>query len=179
MKTKQEIRKTIRLLKSEYSPALKKQLSATILTHLEEEPHFQNATTVLLYHSLPDEVQTADFIQKWVAKKRILLPKVEGDTLTLHRYTGPESLSLGAFGIYEPNNEVFQEWQEIDVAVVPGVAFTENGYRVGRGKGFYDRLLPALRRLHIYIIGVAFPFQIFDELPSEPHDVTMDAVLFK
>lgn len=142
---------------------------------LEAHPAFGAARTVLLYHSLKDEVDTHAFIRKWGGSKLLLLPVVVGDDLELRRYTGPDDLAVGAYGIEEPVGEAFTDYASIDLVVVPGVAFDRNGNRLGRGRGYYDRLLPripAARKL-----GLCFPYQLLDEVPSEPLDVRMDEVL--
>ena len=124
---------------------MRKLQSANILTALEAHPAFRAANTVLLYHSLNDEVDTHEFIQKWSNKKRILLPVVVGDDLELRVYTGPENMSIcGVYGIEEPTGEAFTDYAAIDFIVVPGVAFDAKGNRLGRGKGYYDRLLPRI-----------------------------------
>jgi 5-formyltetrahydrofolate cyclo-ligase len=84
-------------------------------------------------------------------------------------------LERGAFGILEPRGEVFLDYDQVEVAIVPGMAFDKAGHRLGRGKGFYDRLLPRLTQAHK--IGVCFPFQYLDEIPCEEHDVVMDEVI--
>ena len=81
----------------------------------------------------------------------------------------------GAFGILEPDGEPFTAWHEIDVAVVPGVAFDRRGYRLGRGKGYYDTLLAQLP--HTYKLGICFDFQKLPSLPVEPHDIPMHEIL--
>ena len=82
---------------------MRKLQSANILAALEAHPAFRAANTVLLYHSLNDEVDTHAFIQKWRTEKRILLPVVVGDDLELRIYTGPEDMSIsGIYGIAEP-----------------------------------------------------------------------------
>lgn len=75
-------------------------------------------------------------------EKQILLPVVTGDDLELRVYTGPGDLATGAYGIEEPTGALFTDYDAIDFIVVPGVAFDRNGNRLGRGKGYYDRLLP-------------------------------------
>lgn len=100
---------------------------------------------VLLYYSLKDEVDTHEFVRKWSREKRILLPVVVGDDLELRVYTGPEDLATGSYGIEEPTGELFTDYAAIDFVAVPGVAFDNAGNRLGRGKGYYDRLLPASR----------------------------------
>ena len=151
------------------------QASADVLNRLEAHPVFQQAHTILIYHSLPDEVNTHDFIRKWSAHKQILLPVVIGDDLELRRYTGSADLKKGAYGIEEPVGEPFTDYDSIDLAIIPGVAFDTHGNRLGRGKGYYDRLLPRLP--HTYKIGICFPFQLLEEIPTEALDVRMDEVL--
>ena len=149
--------------------------SAEILARLEAHPAFQAAGTVLLYHSLPDEVDTHAFIRKWSASKRILLPVVKADELELRAYTGPETLTTGSYGILEPTGPLFTRYPDIALVVVPGVAFDRLGNRLGRGKGYYDRLLPRLA--DAYKIGICFPYQLVDEVPAEDFDIRMDEVL--
>ena len=153
---------------------MRKLQSANILTALEAHPAFRAANTVLLYHSLNDEVDTHEFIRKWSNKKRILLPVVVGDDLELRIYTGPENMSIcGVYGIEEPTGEAFTDYAAIDFIVVPGVAFDAKGNRLGRGKGYYDR---ALTKLQSYRIGVCFQFQLLPHIPVEATDLPMDEV---
>ena len=130
---------------------MRKLQSANILAALEAHPAFRAANTVLLYHSLNDEVDTHAFIQKWSSEKRILLPVVVGDDLELRIYT------------------------DIDFIVVPGVAFDAKGNRLGRGKGYYDRLLPRIPSA--YKAGICFPFQLVEEVPAESFDIRMDIII--
>lgn len=164
------------LLKSLHSStATHQSQSAEILAALEAHPAFRAAHTVLLYHSLKDEVDTHDFIRKWSGEKQILLPVVVGDDLELRIYTCPEDLAVGAYGIEEPTGEVFTDYDTIDFIAVPGVAFDRNGNRLGRGKGYYDRLLPRITTA--YKAGICFPFQIVEEVPAEPLDIRMDEII--
>lgn len=98
-----------------------------------------------------------------------------GNDLELRRYTGPADLTVGAFGIEEPTGEPFTHYDEIDLAVIPGVAFDAKGHRLGRGRGYYDRLLPRLTAARK--LGICFPFQLVDEVPAEPLDIDMDEVI--
>ena len=74
----------------------------------------------------------------------------------------------------ETNTEILREYQVIDLAVVPRVAFDKEGCRLGRGKGYYDRLLPLI---NCYKIGICFPFQLYDSIPTEKFDIKMDEVI--
>lgn len=99
---------------------------------------------------------------------------VVGDELELRLYTGPADLSIGSYGIAEPTGELFTDYAAIDLAVIPGVAFDAVGHRLGRGKGYYDRLLPHIGATKI---GICFPFQWVEEVPAEPFDICMDEVI--
>ena len=92
-------------------------------------------------------------------------------------YDISEGLKEGYFGIMEPIAATPVAPSEIDVMVVPGVIFTREGARCGRGKGFYDRYL-ANEGFRAYTIGVCYPCQIVEELPTEEHDRKVDKVIF-
>lgn len=151
------------------------QQSAEIMTALEAHPAFQAAHTVLLYYSLPDEVNTHAFIHRWSQEKEILLPVVIGDDLELRRYTGSHDLAVGRYGILEPTGAPYTTYANIELIVVPGVAFDNEGHRLGRGKGYYDRLLPRLPQA--YKLGICYPYQLLVHVPAEPFDIPMDQVL--
>lgn len=157
------------------SSDMRQPLSAKILAALEAHPAFRAANTILLYHSLKDEVDTHGFIEKWSNQKHILLPVVIGEELELRTYTGPHDLRIGAYGIEEPAGTPFTDYAAIDLAVIPGVAFDSRGNRLGRGKGYYDRLLPHMPTT--YKIGICFPFQLVKEVPAEAFDIRMDEII--
>lgn len=173
---KRELRKQISQDKTRYCDSTLQALSADILTHLEAHPAFRKADTILLYHSLKDEVYTHAFIEKWSMEKKIILPVVVDDVLELRLYTGPHDLRTGSYGISEPIGESFTNYASIDLAIVPGVAFDTAGHRLGRGKGYYDKLLPLISA---FKIGICFPFQLIDEVPTEPFDICMDTIIAK
>ena len=136
------------------------------------------ATTVLLYYPLADEVDVRPLIlMAHQAGHRVLLPVVVGKELELRIYEGEESLRTGAYNIMEPVGPLFppEEYSQIELAIVPGMAFDAAGHRLGRGKGYYDRLLPQLTAA--YKIGVCYPFQFVSDVPSEEHDVRMNEVV--
>lgn len=174
--TKQEIRQEIRRRKAACSQEERALLSREVIAKLTASPCWQQAQVILLYHSLPDEVCTHDLISQACNEgKRVLLPVVVGDDLELHEYQGEGSLVEGAFRIQEPTGSLFTNYQAIDLAVIPGVAFTADGQRLGRGRGYYDRLLSRLPDVHK--VGICWPFQLISSLPAEPHDLPMDAII--
>ncbi|WP_300726231.1 5-formyltetrahydrofolate cyclo-ligase [uncultured Bacteroides sp.] len=173
MHTKKEIRKAVAERKKTYIPDELRRKSEVLLSALEQYPLFQRAETVLLYYSLPDEVFTHEFVARWSKEKEIILPVVTGDTLELCRYEGPESLKKGSYGIDEPTGIRLKDYSHIQLAIIPGVGFDMEGNRLGRGKGYYDRLLP---QLNAYKIGICFQFQIIPQLPTDTFDIRMDEV---
>jgi 5-formyltetrahydrofolate cyclo-ligase len=172
---KKELRTIIRALKSQYDLA---SLSAEICNKVLALASWQEAGTMLLYYPLPDEVDVRPLITvAFESGKRVLLPVVKGEDLELRLYEGEDSLRKGAFGIMEPTGETFAEenYDEIQLALVPGMAFDKAGHRLGRGKGYYDRLLPKLKKAKL--TGVCFHFQLVDEVPAEPHDISVAEIL--
>jgi 5-formyltetrahydrofolate cyclo-ligase len=173
MMTKQEIRKMIRLRKQQHST----DESSALTTVLKDNEHVSKAHTLLLYSALPDEVQTQALLDHLVEQgKTVLLPRVISDTeMELRRYTGRADLQQGAFNIMEPTGVLFTDYDAIEVAIVPGMAFDAEGHRLGRGKGFYDRFLPKIP--HAYKIGLCFSWQLIDEVPHNTNDIMMDEVI--
>ena len=151
--------------------------SREIFAKVAALPSFQQAQVVALYAALPDEPQSGEFIAEWCGRKRIVLPRVEGEIMRFYDYS-PEMMASGSFGIDEPQGECPCPAETIDFMAVPGVGFTAEGYRMGRGKGFYDRYLsqPDFRAT---TVGVCFKAQIMEELPLEPHDRSLDFVVFR
>ncbi|MBO5538154.1 MAG: 5-formyltetrahydrofolate cyclo-ligase [Prevotella sp.] len=172
--TKNELRAYIKQQKRQYTSQQLRVLSLSVINRLLAHPRMQAAQSVLLFHSLPDEVFTHHAIEQLFRQGRqVFLPVVVGDGLMqMGLYAGSEALHQGAFHILEP--EPVTE-ATVDVAVVPGVAFDAQGNRLGRGKGYYDRFLS----LHpeVYKLGLCFPFQLVSEVPASPHDVPVDEVI--
>lgn len=171
---KKQLRKEIAQAKKKQAVSTLEAASDALLTQLEEHPRFKEADTILMYYALPDEVRTQKFVEKWHHSKRILLPVVVGDLLELKVYEGKESMKEGAFHIDEPTGDTFTDYDKIQLTLVPGVSFDKHGNRLGRGKGYYDRLLP---NINAPKIGICFQFQIIEEIPTDKYDYPMDAVL--
>lgn len=151
--------------------------SAAIFGKVVETDYFRRAGTVALFMSLPDEPQTEDFLREMRHCKRLVVPRVsEGGVIDFYVYS-PDRLQYGAFGIIEPSTDAEMcPVNEIDLIVVPGVAFTRDGCRLGRGGGFYDRFL-GRSDLHAATIGICFDVQIVSSLPTEEHDRRVDMVI--
>ncbi len=172
---KKLIRREIRNLKNAVSLDEKTSRSISILEKLEQLPEFKSAKTVMLYWAMADEVQTDDFVIKWAESKRVILPCVNGNDLDLRVFRGEEDLIAGEnFGIPEPSGELFTDYEEIDLILVPGVAFDVDNNRMGRGKAYYDKLLSSLKA---YKLGVCFDFQLLQSVPTDEHDIKMDRIV--
>ena len=178
---KKSLRRNVKAATLEFisSGGVERRLSAekAIWNALEALPSFAAASTVLVYSALPDEVQTAEFIGRWAGRKRIVLPVVDGENLLLREMPGGKAGGLvsGYRGILEPGPDCKEVRPgEIDFAIIPGVAFTADGWRLGRGRGYYDRLLP---QLHCPRVGTAYPTQIVPSMPLDPWDIRLDAVI--
>lgn len=155
------------------SEAEKESAAAEVFERLEKTAAFLMADSVLMYHSLPDELSTRTFLKKWNGRKRFFLPRVNGVNLDILPYD-ESRLELGSFHIEEPVGDELVDPDTIELIVVPAVAYDRQGNRLGRGKGFYDRLLQTTRATKI---GVGYEFQLLDSLPVEEHDVPMDAII--
>ncbi len=170
---KKEIRRRIKNMRTVLSEEEKNAAATKVFDMLEKTAAFMMADHILMYHSLPDELPTHSFLKKWGGKKHFYLPRVNGVNLDILPYEETR-LEIGAFHIEEPTGEEMFDPENLELIVVPAVAYDRTGNRLGRGKGFYDRLLAVSRATKI---GVGYDFQIVEELPVEEHDVPVDVVI--
>lgn len=174
---KRDLRRMVRNMKRQFTYEQLDKMSESIIGELLAMPKVKDAHTILMYFSLDDEVDTHHAIDLLAGTgKRVLLPVVVSATdMELRLYTGKNDLQGGFFNIMEPVGELFTDYGEIDVAVVPGMSFDLQGNRLGRGKGYYDRFLPKIPQA--FKIGVCFPFQKFPAIPTDDLDIKMDLVI--
>lgn len=173
---KKEIRTVIKSRVKEMSKEERTAEVVQLLAAISAEPHFASAKNVLIYNPLPDEIDVLPILEQFKAVKRFFMPVVCGDDIKILPYT--EEQRRGAYNISEPIGSDYVSINDIDLVIVPGVGFTTDGCRLGRGKGYYDRLLSGAT---CYKIGVCFNCQIEPTIgeTAEPHDVMMDCVLFR
>jgi 5-formyltetrahydrofolate cyclo-ligase len=153
--------------------------SRSVASRLVELPAFSRARTVGLYAPIGAEVDTAEVARlAAVAGKQVAFPRiVPGERALAYAACAVDALVVGALGTREPPPCARAvPLAELDLAVVPGVAFDARGRRLGRGRGHYDATLAALPP-HAARIGLAFELQIVAEVPEEPHDAPLDAVV--
>ncbi len=177
MMNKTELRKEIRNRKRQYTQEQLQALSAPIIDRLRHHPKIVAAKTVMLYHSLPDEVFTHTFVDEMVkAGKDVLLPVVISETeMEIRRYTGAKDMAMSSFHILEPIGELFTDYDSIEFIAVPGMSFDADRNRLGRGKGYYDRFLKQTEQA--YKLGICFDFQKLDSIPTDEYDEKVDEVL--
>lgn len=172
---KKELRRLVRERISAMTQEEKTACSVSLCRSIKSHLAVCGARIVALFSPLPDEPPIWSLVEELAESRLVALPRIEGDVM---RFYCIGEMKQGAFGIMEPQGAFSIEPGEIDAIVVPGVAFTHSGKRMGRGKGFYDKYMshPAFRALKI---GICYPPQLVDELPCEEHDVVMDCVLIK
>lgn len=170
---KNVIRQHIRDMKSGLSLSQKQVQADAVFDKIELLPEFQKANNIFIYWSLPDELPTQAFIGKWCEKKQFFLPAIVGNGMVLKHYSPSESLLKGSHGIMEPDSLIDFNG-EVELGIIPGIAFDEHKNRLGRGKGYYDRFFSNNQSLKI---GVCFDFQLLETLPVLLHDVKMDKIV--
>lgn len=157
--------------------------SARIAGRLRGLAAYRSARTICWYVGVRAEVRTMEMLVHAVTEgKRAAAPWRHGDRLELASIAGPGDLEPASFALLEPAAAVRADPArrvhpaEVDLFVVPGVAFDRRGGRLGYGRGYYDRLL-AQARADAAIVGVAFDVQVVERVPAEPHDVAMQLVV--
>lgn len=152
--------------------------SAPVVNRLAKRlKQLDSARIVAAYMALPGEVDLGELFN-WVTRDWVF-PKVVGDGLNFYRVGNiAQDLQCGTFGIFEPKDGLERvAATQIDLFLCPGLGFDRDGGRMGRGKGFYDRVLSDARS-DARKIGVGFPHQIVDRIITDPWDIRMDEVVF-
>ena len=178
--TKREIRAIVMKRRGEADAEWIAAKSRTIQERVVALSAFQLARVVCGYIALPREVQTEMiFAKAREAGKKVCVPvyRSEGGSYGLAEWVVGETLVRGHSGVREPAEVRWVELDSVDFMMVPGLAFDLKGGRVGRGKGYYDRILGAMGRGVLMTVGLAFGFQVFESVPVETHDVVLDALV--
>lgn len=135
---------------------------------------WKNAGTVAVYWPLPGEVRV-DHLVAAAGSRRLVLPRCDGHDLTWHAWSPGDTLVPGQFRLSEPPTSApLVDPGEVDLFVVPGLAFDREGGRLGHGKAYYDTALAGRRGR---AVGLAWSIQVVDRVPMEPHDVRVDGVV--
>lgn len=182
---KAALRKALLARRAALPAAEAARLSRLIQAHILNTPAWQSARQVLIYSPIRNEVDTALlFADALATGKQALFPRcLAGQTgiMELAAASGPEDLRPAAFGILEPDPKrcpaLRGEDLHPDIAVLPGVGFDRQGFRLGYGAGYYDRALKGEEFRHTYLIGAAYAMQIVDDLGPEPWDERLDVLI--
>ena len=156
--------------------------SNIIFHKLKEMDLYKNAHNVMLYISFNNEVTTNTIIEDlFHANKRVFIPVTVSETKELivsELLSLEEDLEIGNFGVLEPKKACLRPFspKELDLIIVPGVAFDSRGYRIGYGAGYYDRFLPQVPN-NVPKVSIAFDLQIIDFVPSETYDIPVEYII--
>jgi 5-formyltetrahydrofolate cyclo-ligase len=172
------LRKQISEIRKKISGEKCKLDSEKLCAKLKAQSFFRTAATILFFAPLPDEIDLWPLLEESLAKKTVALPCFDPDN-RIYKSRRIKNLRVeiisGRFGIRELSAGcVEMSPDNFDLVLVPGVAFDLHGNRLGRGKGFYDRLL---QKIHCDKAGVCFEEQLLKKIPAEPHDAKMDFIL--
>lgn len=185
------LRKTLKNYRRRFSPVLQDAYSWQLCQRLRRQRRLRTAQKIALYFPSQGEVNPL-FLQHIFPKKTFFLPSLRQKAPSALRFrrfrqlgknfsikNKRKALKKGAFGIPMPRTGHFWHAKHLDVLIVPLLAFSASGQRLGMGKGFYDRTLAfrrhsALRRP--YLLGMAYPFQEQMALPAQPWDIPVDAI---
>ena len=176
---KAALRERLRVVVNELSRAQREEAAVEICARLIEQPAWKNARSILLFAPLADEPNVRPLLHSALSGDKLTaLPRFNAQT---GHYEAAVVGDLakdfveGKFGILEPAPSCkITDLKRLDLILVPGVAFDWQGHRLGRGKGFYDRLLAEVSGK---TCGVAFDQQLVSTIPVEPHDVHLNCIL--
>lgn len=174
---KDEIREDMRAKRRALSKDDVKVKSDEIRQRLFRVESVKSAETVCTFISAFKEPDTVEIIKElWKQGKKVVVPitDIESGTLSLSYISSMDDMTKGAYGILEPKTVHTADETDIDVILVPGLAFDRNGERMGFGKGYYDRLLENSKAVKI---GLCYDFQILEKIPTESHDVPMNFII--
>jgi len=174
---KKSVRADMLARRKSLNPIVYRDFSRMAQERLLATPEFIASAVVALYRPVANEVATEELHHAAVQSgKRVVYPRISDRHLEFVAVYELSELHPGAFGVPEPTGDVLVNPESIDLILVPGVAFDQRGFRLGYGKGFYDRFLAASGgRAHR--VGFCFDFQLVDALPVEGHDVGMQMLI--
>ncbi len=170
-KIRSDIKAQRKSLSADFITSASNKITDTLISYLEDK------RCVMIYLSAfnePDTFALAKELHKRDIKTVVPVSDTDSFTIIPSVIKSVSDLQKGAYGIYEPKAVSPVDISEIEVVIVPGIAFTKSGDRLGFGKGYYDRLLSDFKGVKI---GVCYDFQIIDNIPVSPHDVSMDLII--
>lgn len=180
---KKQLRQRMLAKRAELGVEERQGRSEMIVRHLLAMPEVQKAERIFSFLSFGEEVNMDEFLDACVREgKHIYVPKTDRASRCMipYRFQDYNSLVSGPYGIREPDVTRSEAWrwhgEEFHVIIVPGIAFTRSGFRMGYGGGYYDRFFAALSDQPL-LVAVCFEEQIVDSLPIEPHDIRVERIV--
>jgi len=179
---KSTLRRALKDILQKIHPIDRVDFSKQLTDHLHASNIYRSATTILAYAALPAEISLDSLVTHALADgKRICIPAIDWDAKTMlpvEIRNLDTDLQIGRYGIRAPMvSSPMVEPNDIDLILIPGLAFDRSFNRLGRGAGFYDRMIETLPTPRPVLVGVCFSCQIVDAVPTEPHDHSMDRVI--
>lgn len=165
---KAHIRRQMIDMRKQLTPEEKQSFDQRIVASIRKDERYQNAKTIALFYPMMHEIDLRALLKD---KKIFLFPKVIGNDIKFYTYHSDTRFVKSVFGVYEPEGDTpFLE--NIDYMLVPALAIDKQGYRIGYGKGFYDRYL--MNNRPKTVIGVIYPFQYIENIDYSPFDQKLD-----
>lgn len=176
MQTKNEIRREFKLKRLEMNTFDCDKLSDMICNKIINLKCYKQASNILMYSSIQNEVNLHKLLTHANSlEKNIYLPKVEGDNMEFYKLTNLSELQIGSYNILEPPQGQLYNNSPDSIILIPGIAFSVNGARIGFGKGYYDRYLS--QKAFIAKIGVAYEWQTVRQWNTNKFDINMDMIV--
>jgi len=176
-RTKDELRIKISRKRRYLTEQEKNRFDKQIYQNVVTLPEWKKAKNIFIYISTKEEVSTRHLIKEYLSKKKIIVPKshTKFNTLTLHEIKSFDDIKKGHYAILEPlpHTRIIDP-KNIDLAIIPGIAFDKKGNRVGYGKAYYDRLAAYLQCPKI---ALAYEVQIVDNVPAQKHDIPVNGIV--
>lgn len=182
MTTKASLRQQLKMQRSQLSMLARVQASRRITAFIVNSSHWQTATKIASYMAVKDELDLSSLhVLAWKQGKQLFLPVLDGETLRFAPYAADSILQLNSYGIAEPDPTDTSLYlaNELDLIILPVLGFDEKRYRLGMGKGYYDRTLSPLRAMkkRPFFMGAGFACQRLASVPVDVWDVPLDAVV--
>jgi 5-formyltetrahydrofolate cyclo-ligase len=178
--TKRALRQQLRQIMADIAPEQLHQRSLLACQHLTETQEYERAEIIMVFLSLPTEVDTTPLVlHAWRQRKRVLAPKVSWEQrrmLPIEIHSFSDDVAETVLGLREPAKGVPIPVNSIDLVIVPGLGFDHHGFRIGRGRGFYDRFL-AQPDWHGTSCGLGIAEQVVDQVPVKEHDCPVDMLV--
>jgi 5-formyltetrahydrofolate cyclo-ligase len=165
--TKKDIRKHMKQMRLQMDTSILEKENKVIFSKLEKDPDFKKASLVAIFYPMENEVN----LMKLVGQRRLAFPKVINQELHFIEYVPHQTFEKSAFGVMEPMEGNIVD-EQIDYMIVPALAISKSGFRIGYGKGYYDQFLSRVRPRRV--VGVIYGFQEIESFEIADHDQRLD-----